>query len=95
MIALAVTWKAKPGREAEVASLFRRLTAASRQEPGCLMYIVHTHQTESGRFFLYEQYTDQAGLDAHRAAPHFLQYARGELPQIADRVQGDLYDPLD
>ena len=71
MIALAVTWEAKPGHEDEVAALFRRLAAASRTEPGCLMYIVHRHQKEPRKFFLYEQYSDQAGLDAHRAAPHF------------------------
>ena len=95
MIALAVTWMAKPGQEKECAEVFRKLTAGSRSEPGCLMYLVHRHKTEPGRFFIYEQYKDEAGLDAHRAAPHFLQYARGELPKIAERVEGHLYDPLD
>jgi quinol monooxygenase YgiN len=95
MIALAVTWMAKPGHETEVADLFVKLTRASRTEPGCLMYQVHRHKSEPGRFFIYEQYTDEAGLDAHRAAPHFLQYAKGELPKIAERLEGNLYDPLD
>jgi CHASE2 domain-containing sensor protein len=37
---------------------------------------------------------DDAALEAHRAAPHFLQYAKKELPKIGDRVEGHLYEPL-
>ena len=94
MVVLAVTWMAKLGRENEVATLFGRLTEESRKEPGCLMYLVHRHKTDPRRFFIYEQYKDDAGLEAHRAAPHFLQFARKELPKVADRVEGNLFEPL-
>ena len=47
------------------------------------MYQVHRHKTEPRRFFIYEQYKDDAALEAHRAAPHFLQYAKKELPKLA------------
>jgi len=94
MVALAVTWVAKTGREAEVVELFSKLTEESRKEPGCVMYVVHRHRTEARRFFIYEQYKDDAALEAHRAAPHFLQYAKKELPKIADRIEGQLYEPL-
>jgi (4S)-4-hydroxy-5-phosphonooxypentane-2,3-dione isomerase len=94
MVVLAVTWIAKNGRESEVAALFGRLTEESRKEPGCAMYQVHRHKTEPRRFFIYEQYRDDAALEAHRAAPHFLQYARKELPKVAERVEGQLYEPL-
>ena len=50
MVVLAVTWVAKPGHEDKVADIFSRLQAASRQEPGCLMYIVHRHKTDPRRF---------------------------------------------
>ena len=94
MIVLAVTWVAKAGREQEVALLFSKLTEESRKEPGCLMYQVHRHRTEPRRFFIYEQYRDDAALEAHRTALHFLQYAKKELPKIADRVEGNLYEPI-
>ena len=94
MVVLAVTWIAKNGREAEVAALFSKLTEESRKEPGCAMYLVHRHRTEPRRFLIYEQYKDEAALEAHRSAPHFLQYAKKELPKIADRVEGQLYEPL-
>ena len=95
MVVLAVTWVANPGREAEVADLFRTLQQASRQEPGCLMYIVHRHRSEFGRFFIYEQYRDDAALEAHRQSAHFQQHAVKTLRQIATRREGELYIPLD
>jgi (4S)-4-hydroxy-5-phosphonooxypentane-2,3-dione isomerase len=94
MIVLAVTWMAKTGRETEVAGILSKLTDESRKEPGCLMYQAHRHKTEPRRFFIYEQYQDDAAMEAHRAAPHFLQYAKKELPKIADRMEGHLYSPL-
>lgn len=95
MVVLAVTWMARTGHEAEVAAIFCKLTTESRKESGCLGYQVHRHKTEPRRFFIYEQYSGDAALEAHRTAPYFLQYARKELPKVADRVQGDLYVPLD
>lgn len=94
MIVLSVVWVARPGHEEEVAGVFRKLEAESRREPGCLMYVVHTHKDRPGRFFIYEQYKDDAALQAHRDTPHFQQYAVTGLANIADREQGDLYLPL-
>ena len=51
-------------------------------------------QNRSRRFFIYEQYKDDAALEAHRSAPHFLQHAKKDLPKIAERVEGQLFDPL-
>jgi (4S)-4-hydroxy-5-phosphonooxypentane-2,3-dione isomerase len=94
MVVLAVTWMAKVGHEADVAALFEKLTEQSRKEPGCAMYQVHRHKTEPRRFFIYEQYRDDAALEAHRTAPYFLQFAKKDLPRIADRVEGHLFEPL-
>ena len=95
MVVLAVTWMAKAGREVEAAAIFGKLTEASRKEPGCVMYLVHRHKTEPRRFFIYEQYKDDAALEAHRATPHFLQYARKELQKVAERTEGHLFVPLE
>jgi quinol monooxygenase YgiN len=94
MVVLAVTWMAKTGREADVSSIFSKLTEESRKEPGCVMYQAHQHKTDTRRFFVYEQYTDDAALEAHRAAPHFLQYVKKELPKLGERIEGNLYVPL-
>ncbi len=94
MIVLAVTWVAKEGHEEEVAGLFSRLTEESRKEPGCAMFQVHRLKDDRRRFFIYEQYRDDAALEAHRTAPYFLQLARKELLPIADRVDANLWIPL-
>ncbi len=94
MVVLAVVWKANESHEREVAEIFHKLEAASRQETGCLMYIVHRHTKDHGRFFIYEQYEDEAALSAHRHSQHFHRYALEELPKVATRVEGELYEPL-
>ncbi len=94
MVVLAVTWMAKRGHEDEVAGIFGKLQTASRQEPGCLMYIVHRHRTDSTRFFIYEQYRDDAALEAHRKSPHFQEYAIRALTDSGERKEGELFSPL-
>jgi quinol monooxygenase YgiN len=94
MVVLAVTWMAKTGQEAEVAGVLSKLTEESRKEPGCVTYQVHRHKTEPRRFFIYEQYKDDAALEAHRGSPHFLQYAKKDLPKLGERTEGNLYEPL-
>ena len=94
MVVLAVTWMAKTGREVEVAALFDKLQTESRKEPGCAMYQVHRHKTDPRRFFIYEQYKDDAALEGHRTSPHFLQMAKKDLPKVADRTEGHLFEPL-
>jgi len=91
---MVVTWMAKAGHEAEVATVFSKLTEESRKEPGCVMYQVHKHKTDPRRFFIYEQYNDDAALEAHRTSAHFLQMGKKDLPKIADRTEGHLFEPL-
>jgi quinol monooxygenase YgiN len=91
---LAVTWVANPGKETEVAEIFAKLEQASREEPGCLMYVVHRHRTDPSRFFIYEQYEDDAALEVHRRSQHFQDYAVKALSGIGVRREGELYVPL-
>jgi len=95
MVVLAVTWIAKQDKESEVADLFRKLQADSRKEPGCRLYQVHTHRNDPRRFFIYEQYDDDAALQAHRDSRHFQELAARKLSLIAERQQGDLYQPIE
>ncbi len=95
MIVLTVTWVAKDGHEDEVARIFARLTELSRQEPGCAMFQVHRLKDDARRFFIYEQYRDEAALESHRNTAHFQQLARKELLPIAERVDANLWIPLE
>jgi quinol monooxygenase YgiN len=94
MICLAVTYMIKPGREEEAVERLAILTRLTRLEPGCRMYQAHRSTTEPRRFFLYEQYDDQAALDGHRSAPYFIEHVKDGLMAIAESRSPELYDPL-
>jgi quinol monooxygenase YgiN len=84
----------KPGHEQQVADFFKPLTEASRQEPGCLFYAAHQHRDDPRKFLVYEQYKDDAALDAHRNSAHFKQYATDGLYKFVESREADLYRPL-
>lgn len=94
MICLDVQVKVKPGTEDGAVENFRLLQAASRKEPGCRMYIVHQRLDDPGSFLIYEQYDDEAALDAHRSSIHFRQYAEnGVYRHVIERKAG-LFRPI-
>jgi quinol monooxygenase YgiN len=91
MIVLKVDMLVQPGAEEKCKECIRILQLHSRQEPGCLMYVGHQSTENPRKFFFYEQYRDQAALDAHRAAPYFKQYVHGGLDPIMENRTRDLY----
>ena len=93
MIVLAVNLSVKPGKEEIVAEHFRSLEAESRKEKGCLMYIVHRGVNDAREFLVYEQYTDEQALEAHRQSPHFQRYAP-QIYEACDAQQRALFRPL-
>lgn len=66
---------------AEIAEALRTLAEASRREPGCVSYIPHQLTEDPDTVLIYEQYSDDAALAAHRESEHFKTYAVGVLYQ--------------
>ena len=66
---------------AEIAAALAELTAASRNEPGCVSYVPCSVAGEGDQVLIWEQYKDQAAVEAHRASAHFKKYAVGVLYQ--------------
>jgi quinol monooxygenase YgiN len=81
MVSLLVWFKFSPEDRAEVADLLRTLTTESRKEPGCVAYSPHQLQEDPDTVLLFEQYSDEKALVAHRDSPHFKKYAAGGLYQ--------------
>lgn len=91
MISFIVRMRFRAEDREEIAGVLRELTAASRQEPGCVSYIPHTVEGEPDTVVIYEQYRDQAAVEAHRASEHFRRWAVGGLYQrMLDRSMEDL-----
>ena len=76
---LVVRMTAQEGMEEEAAATMRELAEATRQEPGCELYIPTQDPENPRAFLLYEQYVDKAALDAHGASEHFQRLAVGKL----------------
>ncbi len=87
IIAVAAEWRALPGHEATVRQLMLQAAAAVRQhEPGNLLYIAHQDAADPARFLFYEQYADQAALEAHRDSAHYQDLVVGQIvPLLAER----------
>lgn len=81
MISFTVRMRFNAADHDEIAEILRKLTAASRQEPGCVTYVPHFVDGDSTTVVIYEQYADEAALDHHRNSPHFKEYAVGGLYQ--------------
>jgi quinol monooxygenase YgiN len=95
MIVLRVDMLVKPGTEEKCREYIRILREHSRREPGCLMYVGHQSAENARKFLLYEQYKDQAALDAHRNAPYFKQYVHGGLDSIMEQRSRELYEVVE
>ena len=95
MIVLRVDMLVKPGSEEKCKEYIRILQEHTRQEPGCLMYVGHQSTENPCRFLLYEQYKDQAALEAHRNAAYFKQYVHGGLDSIMEQRTREFYNVVD
>jgi len=82
MVSFTVRLRFDKEQMEQVSELFRQLTAASRQEPGCVTYVAHTVEDDPSTVVLDEQYKDAAALEYHRNTPHFHQFAIGGFYQL-------------
>ena len=92
---VAAMWTAKEGQEETIADVIRVMTAPTRAEPGCLFYQAQRSIDNPRVFFLYEQYVDANGYEAHMASPHFEQHVRGRaIPNLETRERA-FYETID
>ena len=72
MISIFVTIQINP----EFTERFRKASLGDAQgsvkdEPGCYRFDILQANADPNRFHLYEVYSDEAALEAHRNAPHY------------------------
>lgn len=75
--------RARPERAVELDALMTRHAAASREEPGCLVFDVCRDPADPRAFVLYEVYTDEAAYQAHRGTAHYERFTR-EAPALVE-----------
>lgn len=86
VVTVIAEYLAHPGKGDEVARILPRHVAATRGEPGCITFVAHRDRENPDHFGLYEQYTDDQALEAHRKSPHFKTYVdEGIVPLLEVR----------
>ena len=72
MLAVFVTIQLKPGfRDEFIQASLGDARGSVADEPGCFRFDVLQDNTDPDRFHLYEVYSDETALEAHRNTPHY------------------------
>jgi quinol monooxygenase YgiN len=66
MLTFTATLTVKTGQEHEFERIMRAAVLKVREEPGNRAYIFHRSSQDPRVFMFYEEYEDQAALEAHR-----------------------------
>jgi quinol monooxygenase YgiN len=91
---LAVTWVARSGEEERVAEALRKMVPLTQAEPGCVNYRAHRSLDDPRRFFLFEEYVDESGFQAHLESEHFKRHVQGEAVPLLERRERLAYEPV-
>jgi|SRR5215510_13507917 len=82
---LVVRMRVAEGNEERASRVLEELAQASRQEPGCELYIPCRGSDDRRSYLIYEQYRDRTAFEAHGASEHFQRLAAGELLGLLER----------
>lgn len=94
-ISLVLILEIEPSRVDDFLKYLKEEAHDSRtKEPGCRQFIVSQSTDEPNKITLFEEYDDQAALDAHSESPHFkLFFERaGDLILSKTMVKGTVVD---
>jgi quinol monooxygenase YgiN len=92
---VAATWRARAGNEDRIAGILERITPLCRDEPACRLYQAHRSTDDPRLFFIYEQYDDEDGFEAHTRTDHFQAQVIGEAVPLLEGRERTFYIPLD
>ena len=91
---VSALWRANEGEEDRIARIIEELTPPSREEPGNLFYQGHRSPEDPRLFYLYEQYVDADGYQAHQDSEHFQRLVISEaIPNLESRERA-FYDTM-
>lgn len=79
--------KAKADRVEQVESALMDLIGPTREEPGCISYVLHQAADDKSSFVFVENWANQTALDEHLQTPY--------LKAFVDRADELLAEPLD
>jgi len=81
-ISLYAEMEATPHHRDRVSALLLAYGSKVRAEPGCLRFEAYQPSDQVDRYFVMEQYRDQAAFDEHLASPHCAEFNAAVEPLI-------------
>ena len=92
---VSAKWRAHQGKEERLAQVCEEMTEPSRNEPGNLVYQAHRSPEDPQLFYLYEQYVDEAGYQAHMDSEHFTRLVKNEaIPELLEAREREFFETL-
>ena len=86
---LYAEFTAKPGSESEVGRLISGLAEDVRREPGNTEFTVYRERDNPRKFFVFEQYLDEASFEAHVSAEYGVIFNQ-QLSSLIEEVESQL-----
>jgi quinol monooxygenase YgiN len=92
MVILSIHYTFAPEDADKVEAIFHELRDAARKEPGCITFDVARSKEKPNVFALWEEYVDEAAVEAHQATEHFKRLAlNGVRPLAKERLAEKVY----
>lgn len=94
MLVQSIHYTFAPEHADAVAASFAELRDASLREPGVVSFRVARSNEKPNVFLLWEEYRDEAALEAHAATAHFKRLVIDEIRKLAKERIGEKGSPL-
>ena len=79
---VAESW-AQPGQEEALRAVLEAAIGPTRQEAGCLEYVLHEDMAQPGHFVFVEEWESAEALKAHGQTAHIATLRAGAAPLLA------------
>ena len=94
MVIHSIQYTFAPHDAERVATILHELREASRQEPGVVFFEVGRSRERPNVFVLWEQYRDEAAVEAHKATDHFKRLAIDGIRKLALQRNAETIVPV-
>jgi quinol monooxygenase YgiN len=94
MLIQSVHYTVAPEDADKAESILQELREASRAETGVITFEVARARDNPSTFALYEEYADQAALDAHAKTEHFNRLVVNGIRNLAQQRNAVLGSPI-
>lgn len=83
----------KAGKADEFIEITKALIEGSKNEEGCIEYILYRDQKDSNIFHFVEKWKDMDAITAHKSAAHYVA-AGPQLKPIVESSEVSLHNPV-